>query len=324
VAGFNFPIRTPFSLWAKLVCSGLLLLGPLHGQNVPTFRTGVFIVHVDVEVLGQDNRPIMDLDKDDFRVFDGGREQVVTALSRGEQPLDLILLFDTSGSMRRQLQKVWRVADLALRELHPGDRVAVVVFNSQSQIISPFTSELDAVQQAIREMLSLGFGGRTKIQAAVRDAANYFGASGPSDNAQRRAILVVSDDLGIPDRHKNAILSALWEADCLVSGLITPNRAALKERLHATRSGGVEDFVEQTGGDMIRSDDLSTSFPEMMRRIRNRYTLYYKLPDGKVGELQKIDVQLSPRGCERYPGAHVLSRRGYRLRPRDQYGFASH
>ena len=225
--------------------------------------------------------------------------------------------------MRRQIHKVAQVADLALRELHQRDRVAIIVFDGQSQLISPFTSEMEEVQQAIRQVLSLDFTGRTKIQAAVRDAANYFGASGHSDNVQRRAVLVVTDDLGIPERHKNTILSALWEADCLVSGLVVPNRAALKERLHATRSGGVEDFVEQTGGDMIRSDDLSTSFPEMMRRIRNRYTLYYKLPDGKVGELRKIDVQLSSSGCARYPGAHVLARRAYRLRERDQYGFAS-
>jgi len=39
----------------------------------------------------------------------GGQEQTIEAFSQGEQPLDLILLFDISGSMRHQVQKVAEV-----------------------------------------------------------------------------------------------------------------------------------------------------------------------------------------------------------------------
>jgi hypothetical protein len=61
----------------------------------------------------------------------------------------------------------------------------------------------------------------------------------------------------------------------------------------------------------------------MMHRIRNRYMLYYKLPDAQVGSLRNIEVKLSPQAAQRFPGARILARSAYRLRERDQYGFAN-
>jgi hypothetical protein len=91
----------------------------------------------------------------------------------------------------------------------------------------------------------------------------------------------------------------------------------------ARRGGGVDNFVEQTGGDFIWAEDLATDFPEMIRRIRTRYTLYYKIPDGQIGALRKVDVKLSAAALQRLPGAHVVSRHAYRLRERDQDGLVN-
>jgi hypothetical protein len=70
---------------------------------------------------------------------------------------------------------------------------------------------------------------------------------------------------------------------------------------------------------MIRSDDLGAAFPEMMHRIRSRYSLYYPLPKGERDSLRTIRVELSADAQQCFPGAHVAARHGYR--PRDSYGF---
>lgn len=308
--------------WIAVIASSAVTL---RAQNVPTFRTGVFLVHVDTEVLGANNRPLTGLTKDDFQVFDGGQEQSIIAFSEGEQPLDLILLFDVSGSMRRQIKKVAAAAHEGLEELRPGDRVSVMVFSTEARVVAPFSGDLGEAEEAIHRVLSLHFGGGTRIQDAVYDAANRFIQLANHDR-MRRAVLVVTDNLGIPARRKSAVIECLWEADALLSGLVVTNRTALKgllAPLGATRPGGIEDLVEKTGGDFIRSDDLNTAFPEAMHRIRSRYTLYYRLPECEVGSLRAIDVQLSDRGRDRFPGAHILARRGYRLQERDRYGFAT-
>jgi hypothetical protein len=76
-----------------LVCAALLF-----SQTAPTFRTGAFLVHVDAEVLGGDKRRIAALTQEDFGILDGEQEQTITAFSAVEQPLDVILLFDTAAA----------------------------------------------------------------------------------------------------------------------------------------------------------------------------------------------------------------------------------
>ena len=77
--------------------------------------------------------------------------------------------------------------------------------------------------------------------------------------------------------------------------------------------GGVDHILEQTGGDKIRSEDPGSAFPEMMRRIRSRYSLYYSTPEGKPDSFRSIRVELSPDAQTRFPEARVYARRSYRL-----------
>jgi VWFA-related protein len=101
------------------------------GQSPPTFTARVSLVHVDVGVTGSDGRILTGLSQDDFRVLDEGQAQVITGFLAEEQPLDLILLFDISRSMRIQVANIARAAREAFRELRQGDRVAVMTFASR-------------------------------------------------------------------------------------------------------------------------------------------------------------------------------------------------
>jgi VWFA-related protein len=310
----------------KLLGLAFVFIATVSAQNVPAFRSDVFLVHLDAEVVDQNKRPLAGLTKDDFRILDGGQEQAIVAFSEGEQPLDLILLFDISGSMRIQVKKVAKVAHEGLRELRPGDRVCVMVFSTKARVVAPFTEDLDQVGEAINSVVKLRPRGGTRILESVSQAADHLLEYGDRDNRRRRAVLVTTDNIGQPSFHKKSIIEKLWEADALLSGLVVPSWAAnlsIMRLAGGMRVGGIEDLVEQTGGDIIRSNDLGASFPEMMHRIRSRYTLYYKLPDAKVGSLRQVDVQLSAQGAQRFPGARVVARHAYRLRERDQYGFSS-
>jgi len=316
------------STWSLLTLTlfavGLASSGSLRAQNVPIFQTSTNLMHVDAEVIGPNGNPLTGLTKEDFRVMDESQEQTIVAFSAGEEPLDIILLFDISGSMEKQVRKVAAVAREGLQELRGGDRVSVMVFNTKARTVGPFSDNFKYVEQDVTSVLRFEFRGGTRIQDALDDAANRF-IQGESREHRRRAVLVVTDDFGRPSHRKKSIIENLWGADALVSGLVVPNPvgrilAPLSGAVPG-RIGGAEDLIEQTGGDLIRSDDLSQSFPEMMHRIRSRYTLYYKLPEGQVGSLRNIDMRLSDAGCQRFPKARVLARHEYRLRQQDQYGF---
>lgn len=290
----------------------------LSWQEPAVFRANVSLVHVDAAVTDAGGRILTGFAKNDFRVFDERKEQPIVQFSAEEQPLDLILLFDVSGSMRPVVQDVAFAAHEGLSELRPGDRVSVMVFNSGSRVISPFTEDLAEVERTIQnDVLSLRFGGGTHIQQAVDDAALCFMAEKRSE--RRRAVLIVTDNIGMRTRREETVVRDFWEADALLSGLII--RDAAEQTMHTIRSiaspqtlameAGMTGIAQKTGGDAIHSAEPGTAFRDMMHRMRSRYSIYYAMPQGKAGTARGIRVELTAAAAKRFPKAHVLSRHGY-------------
>ena len=287
------------------------------GQEPPSFRAGVSLVHVDVEVADETG-PLAGFHKEDFMVTDNRVPQHVLFFSQDVVPLDLILLFDISGSMRFNVEKIAASSRRALTELHTGDRVAVMTFNSRSQIVAPFTDDLLAVARTINDdVLGGRFGGGTRLLAGVDEAAEYFLREPRTE--RRRAVLILTDNYGQRSRRASTVVHRLWEADAILSGLIVRSAgetamvtaSVVMNPLVLALKEGMEGVAEKTGGDTIKADDPSDAFRDAMRRIRLRYSLYYGMPQGKPGEQRQIKVELSEDASKRYPAAHVRARRGY-------------
>jgi len=315
----NSSLRAGFIRRVFILIAGFASI--LQAQGGPTFQTSVSLVHVDAEVRMSNGRILTGLAKNDFRIFDDNQEQTVVAFSAEQQPLDVILLFDISGSMRPHVKQVAAAARQGLCELREGDRVAVMVFNTDTRLIDSFTDNLAAVERSVQSVLSLKFRGGTAIQDAAATAVRLFQRG--EVRRDRRAVLVITDNNGRPSHRQTAITEKYWESDALLCGLISGHHKCLADLLpHASYLyGGVDDIVEKTGGDLIQSNDLAVQFPEMMHRLRSRYSLYYRLPEGAPNSLRTVRVELTPDARQRYPEARVVARSGYRLGMHDEHGF---
>lgn len=298
----------------------LACLASAVAQETPTFRGGVSLVHVDAEVVDAEGRVLTGFTRDDFRILDEGKPQPIVQFAAGEEALDLILLFDVSGSMRSKVAAVAAAADQGMRELRPGDRVAIMAFNTKPRLILPFTEDLEAVQRGIRDdVLSLRFGGGTFIQTAVEDAAKRL-AREPR-TARRRAVLVITDNYGQRTRREKNVVREFWEADAILTGLIVRGKVVQTFQTINTITHpylmsfqvGIKGITEKTGGDFIHSDDPGAGFQEAMHRIRSRYSLYYPLPDARQGSTRTIHVELSAAAAKQNPKARVRARTGYRV-----------
>lgn len=300
---------------AIAVISACLLL---RAQDDVTFRTGVSLIHVDAEVLSADGRLLTGFAKGDFRVLDNGKPQTVLNLSAEEEPLDLVLLFDVSGSMRAVVQAVALAAHEGLRELRQGDRVGVMAFNSDSWLLAPFTDNLDSVANTIEHVLvRQRFGGGTHIQSAVDDAAIRLRFLKKSE--RRRAVLIITDNMGVRTRKEDTVVRDFWEADAILSGLIISNPRWETMNTISTILGpqrlllqaGMKGIAEKTGGDTIKSGDPGGAFQEMMHRIRTRYSLYYHMPPEKPGKAHTVRVELTGEAARKNPKVVVRARKGY-------------
>jgi VWFA-related protein len=289
-----------------------LVLSLLLLAQAPVFRAEVRMVQVDVEV-SVNGRPVDGLTAADFRIKDEGNVQPIAQFGYTEEPLDLVLVFDTSGSMGPAVRRIAEVARVALGALRPDDRVAVVAFAAETELILPFTTDRAAVDRVIRtDVLRRTFLASSRIQQAVADTAQQLVSMGPV--RRRRAVLVITDNIG--SGRDGRMLPLAWQANAVVSGLIVRSEAAQRLRLLSPPAwfgvGGIGGVAEKTGGEMIDAGDRTADeFRTLVDRLRRRYLLYYAMPKGRPGEEREIEVELSDDAARGHAGARVRARTGY-------------
>jgi len=278
----------------------ILLASTALAQDAAVFRSGVSLVRVDAEVSQPDGGIVADLKKSDFRILENGREQPIVNFGFAEDPLDVILLFDTGGGMRSKIHTIVRAVELGFHELQERDRACVMVFSGFTAELAPFTGNFTAVNQTILlGVLRQKFGGPSKVALAARDAAMRFRAE--PHNQRRRGVLMVTGKTAGQGADEMHAVRDLWQSDAVLSELLLSGSAASRDAM-----------VEQTGGSVIAAgSDPGAAFQESLRRLRRRYSLYYVLPAGGAGSERRIKVELTPDAAQRHPGAKVFARTGY-------------
>lgn len=282
----------------------------------PVFRAGVSLVKVDVQVVRPNGSVIPGLSAEDFQVYDQAVPQRIAFFGREAEALDLLLLLDVSGSMRRHLEEMAGTAQSALRHLHPGDRVALMLFAREAAVRAEFTEDFRALQEQIQDAVrerSLGSG--TAINSAIIAAARYAGSQPVRG---RRAVLIVTDNLSlnyrVPD---DEVIRALYTADAVLNAILIgkqrrpdppPSTGALNPDF---TPADVFKLAQETGGEAVESRRVADSFPQMIERIRARYSLQYPAPAAEPGTFRRIRVELTAAARKRYPGAVVRARGGY-------------
>jgi hypothetical protein len=198
------------ALWTPILCAE---------SEAPTFRSDVSMGRLDVQVLDGAKRTIPSLFADDFILSYQGNRIPVRDFSYEQLPVDVLLLLDTSGSMRPHMERVASAAHRALAILGAGDRVGIMIFKTRTKVRLELESDHNKVESTLEEIVNRSFGGGTDINRALLDAAAYIGKEGRRE--ARRAIVAVTDDLAKPCDHEK-VLAALSEAGAVLITLLTP------------------------------------------------------------------------------------------------------
>jgi len=210
-----------------------------NGQDTPptVFRSDVSLVRVDVQVLDRDNKTITGLKESDFRLTESGKAQQIRNFQSENMPLDVVLLFDVSRSMRPHVQRVVSAAHQALRVLGKDDRVAIMVFDRNSRVRLPFRSNLDDVERELDQTVKKErFDGGTDITRALLDSASYVGKEGRA--TARHAVVILTDDETERERNEEAVERALTKADAVLSLLLAPYSMENQGPMQSGRGGG--------------------------------------------------------------------------------------
>ena len=78
-----------------------------------------------------------------------------------------------------------------------------------------------------------------------------------------------------------------------------------------TKPAGTSEIARDSGGDSMSVNDAS-ALEDTLSRIRQRYALYFNLPEGvRPGQERNIEVDLTPAARRRYQDAEIRYRRVY-------------
>src|SRR4030095_14422075 len=113
-------------------------------------RVNTTLVTIPVSVMDRDGRYVPNLRKEDFRLWEEGVEQEVAFFSSVDKPFSVVLMLDTSPSTQFRLEDIQEAAISFVNQLRPDDRVMVVSFNGEINVLSDFTSDRSKLDRAIR------------------------------------------------------------------------------------------------------------------------------------------------------------------------------
>ncbi len=170
------------------------------------------LVSVPVTVSDREGHYISGLKKQDFTVFEDGVKQNISFFATYDEPLNIALLLDTSGSTTAALEKIKDAAKDFVGLLNPNDQCLIATFDSQVKILNSFSSD----QQTLRDSLD-------KVQTAAQDgtiihnAVEQIAQKSFADIEGRKVIVLLSDgkDFG-SSITKNQLLNQLEESDVLI------------------------------------------------------------------------------------------------------------
>ena len=147
-----------------LVLTAILLGGALAAQTLqierqgPPLRSSVELTVVTATVVDADGHLVPDLTQNAFEIFEDGVQQTITQFTHQRVPLGLGLLLDVSDSMfgQRILDARAAVERFLLELLAPTDAYFVMAFNHEPNLLTPWTSDPDAVRRALDSLHASG------------------------------------------------------------------------------------------------------------------------------------------------------------------------
>jgi VWFA-related protein len=182
-----------------VVASSIFVLGQTKPED-QEIRVETDLIEVPFVVTDKTGKPILNLKKSNFVVYEDGKLQEVTDFAAANAPFEVALVLDTSGSTLAELPLIKRAAQNFIASLRPGDRVSIISYKAErdlgratavSELISPLTSDRTALASAL-DRVQTSFG--TPYYDSLIQVAERVFRDPPGEKFRgRRAIVALTD-----------------------------------------------------------------------------------------------------------------------------------
>ncbi len=263
-------------------------------QTPLTFKASTEVVRVDVLVM-RGGRPASGLRLEDFEVRENGvRQKLETLGTDANTPIDMLLLFDGSASVRGSRQQLLlEAASAAMKGLRPTDHAGLLLFSHEIRRLTKFTSDWDSVIGALKASVPSG---STSLGDSLVAASLAFDRS-----EARRLVFLFTDGADT-----SSFLQDYQVIEALARGNVLVYSFTLEE-MGVSPGPLLKAATETTGGRAVTERNpkrLAAAFREALEEVRARYLLSYTPDTNTAPGWRRLEVKVKG-------GGRISARKGY-------------
>lgn len=295
------------------------------------------LVVIPSQISDRRGKPVRDLQKEEFKIFENGIEQEIAYFNADEQPFTVALVLDMSYSSVFKLAEIQAAALAFINQLHANDKVLVVSFDEKVRILCEATDNRKALRLAIE-------GAKIASGTSLYAAMDLVLTEKMRRISGRKAVVLLSDNVDTSSTKQtfSGILQKTSESEVLIYPIqydtyddVQKSRKETAQifydendrpyTIEKPREKGerAEDYrrakefaqqmAESSGGSVFRVStpaNLNNAFSRIAAELRQIYSIgYYPLEERKNGVHYAINVRVYR------PDLTVRARNGYFWKP---------
>jgi VWFA-related protein len=256
------------------------------------------LVNVDAVVTDNDGGFLQGLKKENFRILEDGKPQIITNFtSAGDAPITIVMLIEFRANMNTGNYSAWIAKTMApafLNNIKKNDWIALEDFDLNMRVDVDFTHDPFEVMRELQRM-----------QVPLYSEANLFDAvietlDRLQDVKGKKSILILASGFDTFSKHHyDECLKRVRQSDVTIYAIglsqIVLNDFQMIGGINSqVAQNQLRSISELTGGQSW-TPDMMAQAPDYMKIIaaslRNQYTLGYAPPE-QDGKYHKIKVEL--------------------------------
>lgn len=282
-------------------------------------------VLLNVTVFDSYGKQATDLKKEDFVIAEDMQRQDISSFQIGRVPVNVAMLLDASGSVIGEINSLKDSAMNFLSTLDAKDKVSVIEFHTNNELLQDWTSDAEAVRHAITWRYKPGMvrttSGNTQYGSTALYDSIYLAAEEQLSKVDgRKAVIILTDGDDTSSKvtfkqalaavvKSGAVVYVISKAQQMIKAMNgTLFRGAAVQRFENAERVMTE-LCKKTGGQIyspLKDEEMKEVYAKIARELKNQYIITYVPKNEKHdGSLRSIKV--------------FLSRGGYTIRTRDSY-----
>ena len=260
-----------------------------------------------------------DLEREHFSVRDDGKATSIVNFVRNVAPINVLLLLDSSGSLKDELEEIRDSALHFARSFTSDDRISIISFSDGTVVLSPWTNQIRRLRKGLRKL-------KGGYRTAIYDALGETIAGHLRQVQGRRVIILLTDGLDnesvtpyeeiLRRLIKSQITLYIVSRTRLVDDKVRDIKRVsflnqVMQNILQDDGDFVEDYfkekemsmvtlAESTGGRALFPElleDLGDSYAQVSRELKHQYLLTFVPPRSSEKKFRSINVTCSlPQG----------------------------